>query len=180
MKKFKVMIYVYSTKPTKSGMTTPRSAGFSQSGSKRPGKFYGLNKKCHVLYQQTILITGNASSRSSVQIQERIYNYDIPLQVFSSNLTLTQILKQTFSRRKRRTQAKTMKTFLSFMNNMFYPVISQNNRNLLLLLRTVILVTSNQTTVQQLKIVQTHSMLSIRFIVQNFMLQTVITTTSIC
>lgn len=158
-------------------MTTPRSAGFSQSGSKRPGKFYGLNKKCHVLYQQTILITGNASSRSSVQIQERIYNYDIPLQVFSSSLTLTQIQKQTFSRRKRRTQAKTMKTFLSFMNNMFYPVISQNNRNLLLLLRTVILVTSNQTTVQQLKIVQTHSILSIRFIVQNVMLQTVITTT---
>lgn len=63
-----------------------------------------------------------------------------------------------------------MKTFLSFMNNMFYPVISLNNRNLLLLLRTVILVTSYQTTVQQLKIVQTHSILSIRFIVQYFML----------
>lgn len=53
-----------------------------------------------------------------------------------------------------------MKTFLSFMNNMFYPVISLNNRNLLLLLRTVILVTSNQTTVQQLKIVHTFSIVN--------------------
>lgn len=60
------MIYVYSTKPTKSGMTTPRSAGLSQSGSKRPGKFSRSEQKmlCTV---STILITGN-TSQSSVQI----------------------------------------------------------------------------------------------------------------
>lgn len=51
MKKFKVMIYVYSIKPIKSGMTTPRSAGLSQSGSKRPGKFSWSKQKmsCTVL-----------------------------------------------------------------------------------------------------------------------------------
>lgn len=50
MKKFKVMIYVYSTKPTKSGMTTPRSAGLSQSGSKRPGKFSWSCRTKNVVY----------------------------------------------------------------------------------------------------------------------------------
>lgn len=42
MKKFKVMIYVYSIKFIKSGMIILRFVGFFQSGLKRFGKFLWL------------------------------------------------------------------------------------------------------------------------------------------